>query len=226
MPRVCLQRWPKPYVSATSAKKNEVCAKSREETQRRWHLKTTTTPSDLNDVEAIDAAVVEGCRSGERGAQQRLYELCHRQVYRLMVRMVGLQDAADVTQQVFLQVFRKIGQFAGQSKAETWIYRLAVNEALQHLRKGRRWKFQPLSREPVSHRKPEAERNEHKELLERALARVEPELRSIFVLREVERLSYREIAEVVGVPEGTVGSRLNRARRELKQHLAELGWEP
>jgi RNA polymerase sigma-70 factor (ECF subfamily) len=70
------------------------------------------------------------------------------------------------------------------------------------------------------------ERDEHKELLEQALARIEPDLRSIFVLREVEELSYREIAEAIEIPEGTVGSRLNRARRELQQHLAELGWEP
>lgn len=181
--------------------------------------------NDVTDVAAIDAALLAGCRSSERGAQQRLYELSHRQVYRLMVRMVGLQDAADVTQQVFLQVFRKIGQFAGRSKFETWIYRLAVNEALQYLRKGDRWKFQTLAHEPVSHRKPEEDRGEHKELLEQALSRVEPELRSIFVLREVEGLSYREIAQAIDTPEGTVGSRLNRARRELQQHLTDLGWE-
>ncbi|REJ68475.1 MAG: RNA polymerase sigma factor, partial [Planctomycetota bacterium] len=62
--------------------------------------------------------------------------------------------------------------------------------------------------------------------LERALARLEPDLRSTFLLREVEDLPYGEIALALDVPEGTVGSRLNRARRELKQHLLELGWEP
>jgi RNA polymerase sigma-70 factor (ECF subfamily) len=185
-----------------------------------------TTPNDGTDTAAIDAAVLAGCRSNDRGAQQRLYELSHFQVYRHMVRMVGLQDAADVTQQVFLQVFRKIGQFAGHSKFETWLYRLATNEALQHLRKGQRWKFQPISREPMSQHKPEDERNEQKELLDQALSRVEPELRSIFVLREIEGLSYRSIAEAIEIPEGTVGSRLNRARRELQQHLVDLGWEP
>ena len=188
--------------------------------------KDTTTRNDLTDVSAIDAAVLAGCRSGERGARQCLYELSHRQVYQLMVRMVGFQDAEDVTQQVFLQVFHKIDQFAGHSKFETWLYRLAVNEALQHLRKERRWKFRTLSRDPVSRHKPEEERDEHQELLQQALLRVEPELRSIFVLREVEGLSYREIAEAIEIPEGTVGSRLNRARRDLQQHLADLGWKP
>jgi RNA polymerase sigma-70 factor (ECF subfamily) len=65
-----------------------------------------------------------------------------------------------------------------------------------------------------------------KELLEQGLGKLVPELRSAFLLREVEGLSYNEIAEALQIPEGTVGSRLNRARRELKQHLIELGWEP
>jgi len=188
--------------------------------------KDMTTRNDLTDVSAIDEAVLAGCRSGERGAQQCLYKLSHRQVYQLMLRMVGLQDAADVTQQVFLQVFRKIDQFEGHSKFKTWLYRLAVNEALQHLRKEHRWKFRTLPRDPMSHHQPEEERDEHKELLQQALLRVEPELSSIFVLREVEGLSYREIAAAIEIPEGTVGSRLNRARRDLQQHLADLGWEP
>ncbi len=170
--------------------------------------------------------VLTGCRAGQREAQRRLYERCRHQVYRLMVRMVGVQDAADLTQQVFLHVFRKIDQFAGRSKFDTWLYRLAINEALQHLRKGERWKFQTLSHDPEGQHASVGEQGEHKELLEHALARLEPELRSIFVLRSVEGLSYHEIAEAIDIPEGTVGSRLNRARSELQKHLVELGWEP
>ena len=174
----------------------------------------------------VDADVLAGCRAGECGARQRLYELCHTQVFRLMVRMAGLPDAEDLTQQVFLQVFRTIGQFAGHSKFETWLYRLAVNEALQHLRKRQRWRFQAITREPTSNHRPEDERGEQRELLDQALARLEPELRSIFVVREVEGLSYHQIAEAADIPEGTVGSRLNRARRQLQQLLTDLGWEP
>jgi len=174
---------------------------------------------------AIDATVLERCREEDRDAQQQLYEAFRRRVYRLMVRMVGVQDAADVTQQVFLQVFRKIDQFAGHAKLETWIYRLAVNEALQHLRRQGRRSSQPLTYEPAGREPPHAERREQKETLEMALGRLEPKLRSIFLLREVDELSYREIAEAVDIPEGTVGSRLNRARHELRQHLADLGWE-
>jgi RNA polymerase sigma-70 factor (ECF subfamily) len=169
------------------------------------------------------AAVVSACRKGDCAAHRQLYDSCHQSVFRLAVRMVGLQDAADVTQQVFLQAFRSIGQFNGRSRFETWLYRLAVNESLQHLRRDRRWRYHALDWEPMdeSYHGEDADR---KELLERALARIDPELRSIFLLREVEGLSYQDIAEALEIPQGTVGSRLNRARRELKQHLSDLGY--
>jgi len=172
------------------------------------------------------AEVVAACQQGDPVAQHRLYEASHQNVYRLMVRMVGVQEAADVTQQVFLQAFRKIGQFSGQSQFGTWIYRVAVNEALQHLRRSKRSKMQVLEQEPTD-RSPDGHKNvDDKELLEQALARLEPELRSTFLLREIEGLSYEAIAVALEIPEGTVGSRLNRARRELQRTLVELGWEP
>ena len=184
------------------------------------------TSKDLTKhSDKIDAELISACRDGTRDAQRQLYESCHRQVYGLMVRMVGEQEAADATQQVFLQLFRKIDQFAGGSRFTTWMYRLATNEALQYLRKHRRWRHQPLVQEPTSNGPTMTQRHEQKEVLEQALARLEPELRAIFVLREVEGLSYREIAEATDIPEGTVGSRMNRARRQLQQHLSDLGWE-
>ena len=182
-------------------------------------------PHDSPATQAEFAEVLAGCRAGEPEARRQLYELFHHQVYRLMVRMVGMQDAADLTQQVFLQSFRKIDQFAGRSKFATWLYRLAVNEALQHLRKQRRWTFQPLTHEPMSQQHGD-EHHEQRELLEQALAKLDPALRSIFLLREVEGQSYRDLAEALEIPEGTVGSRLNRARHELQKHLEDLGWEP
>ncbi len=165
--------------------------------------------------------VVEACRRGDRAAPQQLYEACRRGVFRLAARMVGLQDAADVTQQVFLQAFRTLDQFQGRSRFETWIYRLAVNESLQHLRRNRRRPIQSLDWEPVAASREPADADQ-KELLERALAQLDPELRSIFLLREIEELSYHDIAETLQIPEGTVGSRLNRARRELRQLLAQF----
>lgn len=173
----------------------------------------------------LSADVIAGCCAGDRNSQRSLYESCHSQVYRLVVRLVGVQNAEDVTQQVFLQTFRKLQQFAEQSRFETWLYRLATNEALQFLRKERRWRFQPLLVDPMNQKPEQNDGHDRRDLLDQALQRIEPELRSVFVLKEVESLSYREIAEVMDIPEGTVGSRLNRARRELQQHLTDLGWE-
>lgn len=177
-------------------------------------------------MQETDAQAVEACQRGDPIAQRRLYEASHRNVYRLMVSMVGLQDAADLTQQVFLQVFRRIGLFSGRAQIGTWIYRVAINEALQYLRRSKRTRLLTLEQEPMDRSPDSYENVGDKELLELALERLEPELRSAFLLREVEGLSYKEIAEALEVPEGTVGSRLNRARRELKQRLVELGWEP
>lgn len=168
---------------------------------------------------------VTACQQGDRAAQRQLYEQCQERVFRLVCRMVGIQDASDLTQQVFLQTFRTIGQFAGASRFETWLYRLTVNECLQFLRRARRKPCEGLSHEPVDHRPADAVRVQHQELLDRGLARLDPELRCIFLLREVEGLAYRDIAIALEISEGTVGSRLNRARTELKERLIELGWE-
>jgi RNA polymerase sigma-70 factor (ECF subfamily) len=168
--------------------------------------------------------IVSACRNGDRAAQRQLYDSCKQNIFQLAVRMVGLQDAPDVTQQVFMQAFRSIAQFNGRSRFETWLYRLAANESLQHLRRNRRMRYHALEWEPMDESN-HGEDSERKELLEQALSRIEPELRTIFLLREVEGLSYRDIAEALQIPEGTVGSRLNRARRELQQHLSELGFE-
>lgn len=186
-----------------------------------YHSAMSVEQNENNDPLAD---VVRQCQSGCRSAQQQLYEACHQDVYGLMVRMIGRQDADDLTQQVFLQMFRKIEQFQGQSKFQTWLYRLSVNESLQYLRKNKR-KQQVLSHDPIDDRPSPIRHREAKDLLDAALDRLEPLLRSIFLLKETQGLSYREIAEVTNIPEGTVGSRLNRARRQLREHLIELGWE-
>lgn len=173
----------------------------------------------------LDAAVAE-CQAGDPAARQALYSLCANRVYRLMVRMVGLEHAADVTQQVFLELFQKIDRFHGLSRFETWLYRLAVNEAYRYLRRERRWKHEALCCEPLDRRSCAERDRESKQMLDEALSRVDAESRSIFLLRECEGLSYREIAQVLEIPEGTVASRLNRARRELRGELCGLGWEP
>ncbi|MFO0915894.1 MAG: sigma-70 family RNA polymerase sigma factor [Pirellulales bacterium] len=171
------------------------------------------------------AEAVFSFRGGDQGAFRQIYDECHPGVFRLAVRMVGSDEAPDVLQQVFLQVFRSIDKFHAQSSFRTWLYRLAVNESLQYLRKNRRWRSHAeLQWEPPAEIQDDQGETDRKEYLETALARIEPDLRAIFVLREVEKLSYPDIAEALQIPEGTVGSRLNRARRQLRQQLVNLGY--
>ena len=174
-------------------------------------------PDPLSDL-------VAGCRRREPRAQSELVVRTQDRVYRTLVRLVGAQDAEDVAQQVFLQVFRQIHQFSGDSSFGTWLHRVTVNEAMQHLRRNRRHQFAVLSWEPEDRKPDRGQQSEMREILDRALAAIEPELRSVFVLREVEHLTYEEIGAVLGIPMGTVASRLSRARHDLQERLRSLGW--
>ena len=189
-----------------------------------------STSKQVASGDAIESSPLEGlvsaCIAGDRDAMQQIYKHCGGRVYALMVRIVGRQDADDLTQQVFLQLFRKLDQFGGGSKLETWLYRLATNEALQHLRRKKRHAVQSLVAEPSASDPNRLMELEKVQMLELALSRIDPELRAIISLKEEQGLSYRDIAESIGIPQGTVGSRLNRARQELRAHLEKLGWEP
>ena len=126
---------------------------------------------------------------------------------------------------VYLQVFQRVGQFRGDSAFTTWLYRLTVNEAMQHLRRERSRRTRLLNLDPQDEQPNRGDQVEARELLACALEKIDPELRSVFLLREVERLSYSEIAAALEIPMGTVASRLNRAREELQDHLRKLGWD-
>ena len=171
------------------------------------------------------AAIVAGCRLGDRTSQRLLYEQCKDRLYRLVARLVGPQDAADLLQQVFLRIYSKIDQFSGAASFETWAYRVAINECLQFRRTRARGHCEMPSDEPVDPSVPHTARAQHRELMERALSQIAPELRTIFVLREIDGLSYREIAATLQIEPGTVGSRLNQARAQLRARLVELGWD-
>ena len=123
--------------------------------------------------------------------------------------------------------FTRITNFLTRlGRGASQLYRVSVNESLQHLRKQRRRHWVSLEGDFMDRQTNHERDLDHKELMEHALARLDPELRSLFLLREVERQSYAEIAAALQIPEGTVASRLSRARQLLRQHLIELGWEP
>ncbi len=172
-----------------------------------------------------DAELVLACQNGDRDALRQLYEENHQGVFHLISRMVGCQEAADISQQVFVRAFSRIGTFEGRSNIRTWLHRIAVNETLQFLRRSKREPRQESVEFLQIQREPHTSQSDNAELLTLALKQLPPELKAIFLLREVDENSYREIAEILEISEGTVASRLNRARRELRDILTRLGWE-
>lgn len=175
--------------------------------------------------EAIEK-LLQQCRQLDSSAQRQLFEQFHDRCYRLILGFISPTDAPDVLQKSFLRLFQKLPQFRGESSFTTWFYRLTVNECLQHLRKHRKKQFATLEYDPVDHAPGHERMSDHRELLAVAMDRLDEDLRTIFVLREVQQHSYAEIATLLQINEGTVASRLSRARNELKEILLELGWEP
>lgn len=176
----------------------------------------------------IDARCIQLARHGDRDAQRVIYESLVARVHRLVLRIVGPSDAEDVTQNAFLHLFAKLSSFRHESEFATWAHRLAVNEALQHVRRVRRhvtMQLTPVDAIQVCRHASCDQAADLKELLEKAMSRIDREQQLILELREMEQMSYSQIADVLGISEGTVGSRLNRARRELREHLLALGWE-
>jgi len=159
-------------------------------------------------------------------------------VYNLVYRLLDdPTDTADVVQEIFLKIFRHIHNFRGNSSLKTWIYRIAVNEAYNHRRWWRRHQRQavPLNRSEDDQETCASEaivgasgspfditlQGEHRVLIEQALSKLKPVYRQAVVLRDIEDLSYEEIAEILGVSIGTVKSRILRGREALRRMLSE-----
>lgn len=176
------------------------------------HPETTLIGSLNSERELLD-----GCLAGDRETQRQLYEQNCNVIYRLMYRLVGPTDADDLTQQVFLTAFRKLDKFQGRSSFATWLYRVASNEALQFLRRSGRDRHQPILCDPLDAQPSGLDELDQHDLLQHILDRLDPDLRTIFLLREAEGLSYYEIALILDIAEGTVASRLSRARQSLRE---------
>lgn len=184
-------------------------------------------------VVSPEAGLVARCLQGDGSAFSRLVSLHEGMVVNLAMRLLGdREEARDLAQDVFLQVYRTLGRFQGKSSLKTWIYRITVNQC--HNRR-RWWRRRRRDRALSLHDltpaeearlvQPEAApfecvaRRETAERVQAALLGLSFEHRSILVLREVEGLSCEEIAGTVGVPQGTVKSRLARARDQLRRLL-------
>jgi RNA polymerase sigma-70 factor, ECF subfamily len=184
-----------------------------------------------------EATLVRELQAGSEDAFNYLLTVYQNPVYNLVCHMVeNPADAADVLQEVFLKICRGIRHFHGESSLKTWVYKIAVHEASNH-RRGwlRRLRREPFSLEdgkgePVMYlaQSPDKtpyealEQAERRELVSRALASLAPPYRAAVMLREMEGMSYEEIARVLEVAEGTVKSRLMRGREMLRSKLAGL----
>ncbi len=191
-------------------------------------------------LQTEEAALVAELRAGSEEAFAWLIERYHHSIYSLLARtVVDRADAADLTQEVFVKVFRKIGSFHGESSLRTWIYRIALREASNQRRWWARHKQQEIpieqeitnaeSRAPVLVKDllvdpaespfDLAAREEARERVERALRAVPEPFRTTLILRDIEGFVYEEVAEMQGVNLGTVKSRLVRGRACLKALL-------
>lgn len=183
-----------------------------------------------------EGALVEELRAGSEDAFSYLLTVYQNPVFNLITRIVnGDRDAPDVLQEVFIKVFRGIKHFHGECSLKTWIYRIAVHEACNHRRSWLRRRLREVFSleddgvfpESILARSPERpetpyevlEVSERQEAVQRALASLAPPYRAVVVLREIEGLSYEEIAQVLEVSEGTIKSRLMRGRELLKRKL-------
>jgi RNA polymerase sigma factor (sigma-70 family) len=182
----------------------------------------TTTPDSL----------IEQCLSGNQAAWETIVRQNWRKVFNVAYKFVGKHDEAeDLTQDIFLKIFRALGTFDRRANFQTWIISISRNLCIDHYRSVRKER-QTIAREvdagdlqPASTDRGPYQAAEHQDLrglLRQALQALPTTLRTAVVLRDLQELSYQEIADRLGLPEGTVKSRINRGRIELARQLKRL----
>ena len=189
----------------------------------------TTVPNQTEETALIDYIV-----SGQASKFEILVGNYQQRIYASLFAMLGnRQDAEDVTQETFLTAFRKLDQFERRSSFYTWLHRIAFNTAIDLQRRKKRTKNQFSSgdmtetsepKEQYSHSPPSiVMAKETVFQVQIALSRLDEERRSIIVLRDLQGVDYAEIAGFLGIPIGTVRSRLHRARIELREIMTAMG---
>lgn len=186
-----------------------------------------------------ESSLVEACRAGRTDAYGELVARYQGRLYPMVLRLVGSrEDALDVLQDAFVRGFEKLDQYRGGSSFYTWIYRIAVNLAMNRLRRRRfrrvlslldprgvRPAYDPPDESPSGAPSYEVERAEREAMVESALNSLEPDHRAVVILKDFEGRRYEEIGELLGIPVGTVRSRLHRARQQLRRRLLPLAEE-
>ena len=174
--------------------------------------------------------LISRCQQGDQGAWKEIFERYREKVYRVAYGVVRRrEDALDIVQEVFVKLFRSLGDFKGKSNFYTYLYRMAINTAIDHTRKMRKFSASSIDGEGAFHpsdtpeKRPDAILIDHElqEKVKKAMERLADDQRAVLILREVEGLSYQEIAETMGCSLGTVMSRLHYGRRKMQNLLGE-----
>ena len=185
-----------------------------------------------------DAALIGRCLHGDGNAWETLVRTHTRVVYATCYRFTGhAEDARDLTQDVFVRVYRGLDSYQpGVAAFRTWLLRLTRNLLIDHYRKTRKHRvLEPLEDQVSGVQETSViggradhvlARREISEKLRVALGRMSEELREAVILRDLQQMEYQEIATVLGIPQGTVKSRINRGRRDLAKHLRAMGVRP
>jgi RNA polymerase sigma-70 factor (ECF subfamily) len=184
-----------------------------------------------SEATAIDR-LIERCLEGDQAAWEAIVRQHWRKVFNVAYKFVGMHEVAeDLTQEIFLKVFRSLGTFDRRANFQTWLISVARNLCIDHyrsVRKERETVARDIDASTMPAATPEAgpharlERDDQRALLRRALDRLAPTLRSAVLLRDIQELSYQEIAGRLDLPEGTVKSRINRGRLELTRQIKRL----
>lgn len=181
--------------------------------------------SAVSNIVELETRRVESAKAGDRQAFQSLYQSTRDQVARLLFRMgIAHSEIEDVEQEVFIQVFRSLKDFRGQSKFSTWVHKIAVNVVLMHRRAK---KVRPMATEEIhldmkakgAAPDEQTDRQRRMRAFAKLLESLTEKKRDVFVLHDLEGMSPAEIAEVVGAPVLTIRTRLFYARRELDEMM-------
>jgi RNA polymerase sigma-70 factor, ECF subfamily len=183
-----------------------------------------TTATALGPAVDIGERVIDRARRGDQEAFAAVIRHYDPGLRALAFRLLGDRDLMDdVLQEAYVKAFKGLRRFRGDAKLGTWLYRIAYNACLDELRRSRRGDELPLDMDLASRDPDPADVVSGRGDLARALAGLTPEDRAAVLLVDAQGLDYRETARVLGIPEGTVASRLNRARASLRTTLGAHG---
>ena len=178
----------------------------------------------ISPVSEDDQEIIEATLSGCTDAFGELVEKYQERLYGSIVHLFGVRDAEDVVQETFLKAFKKLDKFRGKSEFYSWLYRIGYNTAVDHYKLRMRTTSLDDFEENTGTHIPgkELEEKDRVQQLQIALDALSQEHRTVIILREIESLSYDAIADLLSIPEGTVRSRLHRARACLLEELKRV----